>query len=75
VTNANATDLWKLITNAERDLDNCRTKLTELRTHLSAMNLPPAKPKPVCPECGPITLPRNVTINDHLRNVHDTEPA
>jgi hypothetical protein len=33
----------------------------------------PSKPKTVCAHCGPITLPRGTTLDDHMHVMH--EPA
>lgn len=51
------------------DLTSAQAKLTDALTMLADMNLT-ALPTKTCPKCH-IRLPRTITIDDHLANVHD----
>ena len=70
MSGATRTDVFRLIGFAESDLRGVMAKLTEIRSMLAAMNLPAAKPWPVCPLCkAELGGPRALAF--HLANVHD----
>lgn len=65
-------ELWRRLDRLGATLASAASQLEELREGLADLNLP-GKPLPECPRCGPIRLPRDVTIADHLRNVHGVD--
>ena len=62
-------DLLEIAKKIRYDLTAAQAKLTELMT-LTAQLPETTTQKPICPQCGPITLLRDVTLSDHLHNVH-----
>lgn len=68
-----APNVFQLIGYIETDLRSIHAKFTELRSQLAALNLPPDKPKPRCPQCN-IQLRRD-QIQGHLERVHGAEPV
>ena len=58
-----------------RKLDTITRSVTELRADIAALELPdqPKRRLTQCPNCGPIGLPKGVTLADHRWNVHGIE--
>lgn len=68
---ATGRDVWAAIDRVELGLRQALGQLEALKRLVAELDLPDrvADP-PECPQCGPITLPRECMLADHLRNVH-----
>jgi len=55
-----------------RKLDEISNALIEFRAMIADLELPdqPKRRLTQCPNCGPIGLPKGVTLKDHQHNVH-----
>lgn len=69
-----AGDAHEIVKKIRYDLTAAQAKLTELQAALNALDVPD-RPKTVCPECGPIHLPKGTSLTDHRANVHGVHAA
>ena len=64
-------DVWRFLTNVERDLQSAHRNLTEARASLAALGMPDERPRVVCPECGLALQGGEVRLSEHRYVVHD----
>jgi hypothetical protein len=67
-------DVFKLLGYIQDDLRQTQAKLVEVRTQLSAMDIPSRKRAGLaCGVCGLVRATED-SLRDHLANVHGIEP-
>lgn len=67
-----AAEYWRRLDRLQSTLESALAQLEELRLASAELKLP-ERPRPQCPECGPIALPKGVTVAEHRRNVHGVD--
>lgn len=67
-----AGEYWRRLERLQSTLESGLAQLEELRLVSAELKLP-ERPLPECPECGPVRLPKGVTVADHRRNVHGVD--